>query len=227
MSRWGRRVLREPRRRGVVPRSSGVEEFLGGSSPAQGLWLVRPGMRRLELLAATSPRLRMGSQSFFFFFSQLLHGWAIRSKGKAFPKSQLDGAGRRRRVFFPPSSLWKIRLRRWRGKEAVRGLQDQDQDPQLMDRGLRLLALPAALASSQVGSPPGVATPASTYSRTVGGWGGTAALEMLESQLGWGDKSYPHSCVPGPGPPRPSQNWAGCPHRGCPLWDRKAHGDRP
>lgn len=130
---------------------------------------------------------------FFFFFSQLLHGWAIRSKGKAFPKSQLDGAGQRRRVFFPPSSLWKIRLRRWRGKEAVRGLQDQDQDPQLMDRGLRLLALPAALASSQVGSPPGVATPASTYSRTVGGWGGTAALEMLESQLGWGDKSYPHS----------------------------------
>lgn len=128
---------------------------------------------------------------FFFFFSQLLHGWAIRSKGKAFPKSQLDGAGRRRRVFFPPSSLWKIRLRRWRGKEAVRGLQDQDQDPQLMDRGLRLLALPAALASSQVGSPPGVATPASTYSRTVGGWGGHGCPGNAGEPTGLGRQELP------------------------------------
>lgn len=114
-------------------------------------------------------------------------------KRESFPQVPVGWCWAEEEGFFPPSSLWKIRLRRWRGKEAVRGLQDQDQDPQLMDRGLRLLALPAALASSQVGSPPGVATPASTYSRTVGGWGGTAALEMLESQLGWGDKSYPHS----------------------------------
>lgn len=133
---------------------------------------------------------------FFFFFSQLLHGWAIRSKGKAFPKSQLDGAGRRRRVFFPPSSLWKIRLRRWRGKEAVRGLQDQDQDPQLMDRGLRLLALPAALASSQVGSPPGVATPASTYSRTVGGWGGHGCPGNAGEPTGLGRQELPSLLSP-------------------------------
>lgn len=133
---------------------------------------------------------------FFFFFPQLLHGWAIRSKGKAFPKSQLDGAGRRRRVFFPPSSLWKIRLRRWRGKEAVRGLQDQDQDPQLMDRGLRLLALPAALASSQVGSPPGVATPASTYSRTVGGWGGHGCPGNAGEPTGLGRQELPSLLSP-------------------------------
>lgn len=137
-----------------------------------------------------------GPRVFFFFFSQLLHGWAIRSKGKAFPKSQLDGAGRRRRVFFPPSSLWKIRLRRWRGKEAVRGLQDQDQDPQLMDRGLRLLALPAALASSQVGSPPGVATPASTYSRTVGGWGGHGCPGNAGEPTGLGRQELPSLLSP-------------------------------
>lgn len=132
---------------------------------------------------------------FFFFFFFPASPWMGNSiKRESFPQVPVGWCwAEEEGIFFPPSSLWKIRLRRWRGKEAVRGLQDQDQDPQLMDRGLRLLALPAALASSQVGSPPGVATPASTYSRTVGGWGGTAALEMLESQLGWGDKSYPHS----------------------------------
>lgn len=102
MSRWGRRVLREPRRRGVVPRSSGVEEFLGGSSPAQGLWLVRPGMRRLELLAATSPRLRMGSQSFFFFFFFPASPWMGNSiKRESFPQVPVGWCWAAEEGFFP------------------------------------------------------------------------------------------------------------------------------
>lgn len=48
---------------------------------------------------------------------------------------------------FSPSSLWKIKPRSI--KEAIRGLQDRDQDPQLMDRGVRVLAPTVALASSQ------------------------------------------------------------------------------
>lgn len=87
---------------GVVPRSSGVEEFLGGSSPAQGLWLVRPGMRRLELLAATSPRLRMGSQSFFFFFfpSFSMDG-QFDQKGKLSPSPSWMVLGGGGGYFFP------------------------------------------------------------------------------------------------------------------------------
>lgn len=182
--------------------AGGCPSVLGGGGVPRRV-LSCPGLvagpsRHEEARTAGSnlTKAQDGVPEFFFFFSQLLHGWAIRSKGKAFPKSQLDGAGRRRRVFFPPSSLWKIRLRRWRGKEAVRGLQDQDQDPQLMDRGLRLLALPAALASSQVGSPPGVATPASTYSRTVGGWGGHGCPGNAGEPTGLGRQELPSLLSP-------------------------------
>lgn len=182
--------------------AGGCPSVLGGGGVPRRV-LSCPGLvagpsRHEEARTAGSnlTKAQDGVPEFFFFFPQLLHGWAIRSKGKAFPKSQLDGAGRRRRVFFPPSSLWKIRLRRWRGKEAVRGLQDQDQDPQLMDRGLRLLALPAALASSQVGSPPGVATPASTYSRTVGGWGGHGCPGNAGEPTGLGRQELPSLLSP-------------------------------
>lgn len=182
--------------------AGGCPSVLGGGGVPRRV-LSCPGLvagpsRHEEARTAGSnlTKAQDGVPEFFFFFSQLLHGWAIRSKGKAFPKSQLDGAGQRRRVFFPPSSLWKIRLRRWRGKEAVRGLQDQDQDPQLMDRGLRLLALPAALASSQVGSPPGVATPASTYSRTVGGWGGHGCPGNAGEPTGLGRQELPSLLSP-------------------------------
>lgn len=69
---------------------------------------------------------------------------------------------------FSPSSLWKIKLRSV--KEAIRGLQDHDQDPQLMDRGVRVLAPTVALASSQASSPPGLATPASMCGHVGGSW---------------------------------------------------------
>lgn len=69
---------------------------------------------------------------------------------------------------FPPSSLWKIGLHSV--KEAVGGLQDHDKDPQLMDRGVRVLAPLMALASSQVGSLPSLATLASLCGHIEGPW---------------------------------------------------------
>lgn len=83
---------------------------------------------------------------------------------------------------------------------------------------MRVLSSPAALASSQAGLAISVST--------CGNAGVVVTLEMLESQVGWGDKSQPHPWVPGPVPPWPSGNWASCPHYACPTWDRKAHGHR-
>lgn len=57
--------------------------------------------------------------------------------------------------------------------------------------------------------------------------GAVATLEMLECQVGWGDKSQTHPWVPGPMPHWPSGHRAGCPPSPCPTWDRKAHGHRP
>lgn len=114
-------------------------------------------------------------------------------KRKVFPKPQLGGDGGRRRWGFSPSSPWKIRLQSI--TEAVKGHREHDQDPRLMERGMRVLGSPAALASSQAGLAISVSM--------CGDAGVVVTLEMLESQVGWGDKSQPHPwaqdlCHPGP-----------------------------
>lgn len=87
---------------------------------------------------------------------------------------------------------------------------------------MRIPGALAALASSHVGSPAGLAASASMCGNVGSGEGAVATLEMLESQAGWGDKIQPHPWIPRPAPPRPSRNWGGCP-----MWDRKAPGHRP
>lgn len=182
--------------------AGGCPSVLGGGGVPRRV-LSCPGLvagpsRHEEARTAGSnlTKAQDGVPEFFFFFSPASPWMGNSIKRESFPQVPVGWCWAEEEGFFPPSSLWKIRLRRWRGKEAVRGLQDQDQDPQLMDRGLRLLALPAALASSQVGSPPGVATPASTYSRTVGGWGGHGCPGNAGEPTGLGRQELPSLLSP-------------------------------
>ena len=75
-----------------VPQSLVVEEFLRGSSPPKGLWLVTPGRGRTELLAATA-QVSGGGSSFPM-------DRQFNLKGIAFPKAPAGSSGGRRRYVF-------------------------------------------------------------------------------------------------------------------------------
>lgn len=181
MSPSGRWVFKESQRAGGGGSYSSVLVMVEDSRR----FLSSRGWGRPGLWAATSPSLRMRSQIFFIVPAS---PWMAQfnRKRKVFPKPQLGGGGGRRRWGFSPSSSWKIRLQSI--KEAVKGHREHDRDPRLMERGRRVLGSPAALAISV---------------SMCGNAGVVVTLEMLESQVGWGDKSQPHPwaqdlCHPGP-----------------------------
>lgn len=175
-------------------------------------------MGRSGLLAATSPSLGMRVPEVLSPASPWMGQLDL--KGKLFPKPQLGGGGGRKGWGFLPPHPGRSGCRASRRQPGVSKTMTKTHT--LRERGMRVLGPPVALASSQVSSLAGLATSASMCGKTGG-----RGLEMLESHLSWGDKSQPHSWVSGPAPPQPSGNRAGCPHHGCPMWDRKARGDRP